>query len=307
MQPVFDAIVTAAVKHLGCDIAIVQICSGDTYSPKAMATPAGLTPVPGSTVIPVDPDANFPSLAIVSKTMLHVRDWSAIELPPHEQARHEQLGLNSTLYLPLLRGDACVGVLVLGNKRANGFNDKAIALAESFRDQAVIAIENVRLFNETREALERQTATAEILKVISGSPTARSRCSTRSSPACCGCSARSSRPCAVRTRVRSRWPAVGGKEGIERQVANSPCRWATHPSAASCMLSRQTRQCMALDDPAAPSATRDLRGSSASTPCSCTPMLCDDQVIGARYDAPSRQGLQRQGGRAACGRSPTRR
>ena len=169
VQPVFDAIVTTAVKRLGCDIAIVQIVSGDTYSPKAMATPAGLTQVPGSTVMPVDPAANFPSRAIVSKTMLHLRDWSTIELPAHEQVRHEQLGLNSTLYLPMLRGDACVGVLVLGTKRANAFNDKAIALAESFRDQAVIAIENVRLFNETREALERQTATAEVLQVISRS------------------------------------------------------------------------------------------------------------------------------------------
>jgi len=169
VQPVFDAIVTTAVKHLGCDIAIVQICSGDTYSPKAMATPAGLVPVPGSTVMPVDPEANFPSRAIVSKAMLHLRDWSAIELPAHEQVRHEQLGLNSALYLPLLRGDACVGVLVLGTRRANGFNEKAIALAESFRDQAVIAIENVRLFNETREALEQQQAAAEILSVISSS------------------------------------------------------------------------------------------------------------------------------------------
>ena len=169
VQPVFDAIVTTAVKRLGCDIAIVQICKGDTYSPKAMATPAGLTPVPGSTVMPVDPDANFPSRAIVGKTMLHLRDWSEIELPAHEQVRHEQLGLNSTLYLPLLRGDACVGVLVLGNKRANAFNDKAIALAESFRDQAVIAIENVRLFNDTKESLERQTATARILSAMSGS------------------------------------------------------------------------------------------------------------------------------------------
>jgi signal transduction histidine kinase/DNA-binding response OmpR family regulator len=135
-----------------------------------MATSDGLAPVPGSTEMPVDPSANFPSRAIVSKTMLHLRDWSAIELPPHEQARHEQLGLNSTLYLPLLRGDACVGVLVLGNKRVNGFNEKAIALAESFRDQAVIAIENVRLFNETREALEQQTATASVLRVMGDSP-----------------------------------------------------------------------------------------------------------------------------------------
>jgi GAF domain-containing protein/CheY-like chemotaxis protein len=169
VQPVFDAIVTTAVKHLACDIAIVQICSGDTYSPKAMATPAGLTPVPGSQVMAVDPQANFPSRAIVGKSTLHVRDWAATELPSHERMRHEQLGLNSTLYLPLLRGDDCVGVLVLGNKRANAFDDKAIVLAQSFRDQAVIAIENVRLFNETKEALEQQTATAEVLQVISGS------------------------------------------------------------------------------------------------------------------------------------------
>ncbi len=169
VQPVFDAIVATAVKRLGCDIAIVQICSGDTYSPKAMATPAGLTPVPGSTVMPVDPEANFPSRAIVGRTMLHLRDWSAIELPAHEQARHEQLGLNSTLYLPLLRGDACVGVLVLGSKRAYAFSDKAIALAESFRDQALIAIENARLFNETREALEQQKASGEVLAAISSS------------------------------------------------------------------------------------------------------------------------------------------
>ena len=60
--------------------------------------------------------------------MLHVPDWTAIELPAHEQARHEQLGLNSALYLPLLRGEVCVGVLVLGSKRAHAFNDKAIAL-----------------------------------------------------------------------------------------------------------------------------------------------------------------------------------
>ena len=108
----------------------------------------------------------FPSRAIRSKAMLHVPDWGAAELPPHEQVRHEQLGLNSALYLPLLRGDDCVGVLVLGSKQPNAFNAKAVALAESFRDQALIAIENTRLFNETQEALERQTATAEILEVI---------------------------------------------------------------------------------------------------------------------------------------------
>ena len=171
VQPVFEEIVSTAVRFLACDIAIVQRCHGTNYYPAAAATPAGPMVIPGPALLPVDPEANFPSRAISSKTMLHLPDWSAIDLPPHERVRHEQLGINSALYLPLMRGDICVGTLVLACKRAHGFNDKSIALAESFRDQAVIAIENARLFNETKEALERQTATAEILRVISGSIT----------------------------------------------------------------------------------------------------------------------------------------
>ncbi|MFN0160864.1 MAG: GAF domain-containing protein, partial [Burkholderiales bacterium] len=169
VQPVFDAIVTTAVSRLGCDLAFVQTVNDNTYSPKAMATPAGLAPVPGMQVMPVDPSVNFPSRAIASKTKLHVPDWSAIELPPHENVRHQQLGVNSSLYLPLLRGESCVGLLTLASKRPNAFNDKAVALAESFRDQALIAIENTRLFNETQEALEQQRASSDVLQVIAGS------------------------------------------------------------------------------------------------------------------------------------------
>jgi two-component system NtrC family sensor kinase len=78
--------------------------------------------------------------------------------------------LNSASYLPLLRGGECIGVLGVGDLKPGSFSEAEIALAESFRDQAVIAIENTRLFNETKEALERQTATADILKVIASSP-----------------------------------------------------------------------------------------------------------------------------------------
>src|SRR5262249_1786640 len=64
-----------------------------------------------------------------------------------------------------------IGAILVGRPVLGLFPDEQVALLQTFADQAVIAIENVRLFNETKEALERQTATSEILRVISSSPT----------------------------------------------------------------------------------------------------------------------------------------
>ena len=84
--------------------------------------------------------------------------------------------MNSALYLPLLSQGQCVGLLALAGKVPNAFGTAEIAQAEAFRDQALIAIENVRLFEaeqqctqELTEALEQQTATSEVLSVISSS------------------------------------------------------------------------------------------------------------------------------------------
>ena len=102
--------------------------------------------------------------------MLHLPDWSVVDVPEHERATEVRRN-QFALMLPLLSEGECIGVLVFGRVVQGSFSDGEIAMAESFADQAMIAIQNARLFNETTEALERQTATAEILKVISGSPT----------------------------------------------------------------------------------------------------------------------------------------
>src|SRR5262245_8411109 len=169
-QPVFEAIVLAAVRLLGCDRAHFLRCDNTNFFPVAIAGPEGLLAAEATAPVPIDPNANLPSRAIVARKDLYFPDLSEIELPAFERTARNLQGINSSLLLPMLRGAECIGVLALASKRVNNFDDGDIALAKSFRNQAVIAIENARLFKETKEALEQQTATSEVLEVISSSP-----------------------------------------------------------------------------------------------------------------------------------------
>ncbi len=108
--------------------------------------------------------------AFAQRRTVHIEDVLADESYTYREA--QQLGQFQTLLsVPLLQQDRAIGVIALWRTTQRPFGAEEIALVESFADQAVIAIENVRLFNETKEALDRQTATGEILRVISGSPT----------------------------------------------------------------------------------------------------------------------------------------
>lgn len=90
---------------------------------------------------------------------------------PEYDAGAGLFNVRSIIGVPLTRGEEIVGVLILRRDEPKPFTPEEISLLETFADQASIAIENVRLFDETKEALERQTATSEILRVMAASPT----------------------------------------------------------------------------------------------------------------------------------------
>ena len=171
VMPVVDVIVSAARRLLGCHLSAFLRRDSEALVQLSHATTGGAARSK-SGAIPVDPQHNFPSRALVSKAPVHIPDWSAVELTDHEQVVYDKTGTRSSLFLPLLRGpdQEALGVLTFQRDKPVPFSKADIVLAQSFADQAAVAIENVRLFSETKEALERQTATAEVLRVMAQSP-----------------------------------------------------------------------------------------------------------------------------------------
>jgi GAF domain-containing protein/CheY-like chemotaxis protein/nitrogen-specific signal transduction histidine kinase len=168
LQPVFETIVATATRLCAADGGLITNLDSEGYrqvasfsaSPEYAAFQARLLPVNRGTLT---------GRVVLEGRVVHVADLAAD--PEYNLPDDIRLGkVRTTLGVPMLRQGVVVGTINLWRQRVQPYTDRQIELVRTFADQAVIAIENARLMTETREALEQQTATAEVLQVINSSP-----------------------------------------------------------------------------------------------------------------------------------------
>jgi PAS domain S-box-containing protein len=175
MKPVFEAILVNALRICDAKFGHILLYDGARFH----AT--HLHDVPPSYRAfwdehgPITPGRNSALGRLVrTKQLEHIPDLKAdsayAERQPLRVVTVEQAGARSFLAVPMLKQNTLVGAIIIYRQQVRPFTERQIELVKNFADQAVIAIENVRLLNEQREALERQTATAEVLQAINSSP-----------------------------------------------------------------------------------------------------------------------------------------
>jgi GAF domain-containing protein len=174
LAPVFDALLEKALRLCEANFGVMAtVESGALVFHAQRNLPAPFLEYLQREPHDITPN-NLIGRAMLGRTVVHVADIEAEEpfrlRVPMAVAASELAGIRTMLFVPLVKDDAALGVFTIYRTEVRLFSDKQVALLQNFAAQAVIAMENARLITETREALEQQTATAEVLQVINSSP-----------------------------------------------------------------------------------------------------------------------------------------
>jgi transcriptional regulator with GAF, ATPase, and Fis domain len=173
VQPTFDAIAASAMTLCGAANGAVFRFDGSLIH---FVAHSGMTPAELDTILPTRPPGRGTpaARAIMTREVVHIADIATD--PEFAHLSVAQAGFHTALSVPMLRDGTPIGTINVTRRRVEPFSDKQVDLLKTFADQAVIAIENVRLFNELnertgdlQESLEYQTATSDVLEVISRS------------------------------------------------------------------------------------------------------------------------------------------
>jgi GAF domain-containing protein len=169
LQMVLDTLVESAARLCDAHYAMIFRGEGDTFKLAANHGFAGEYREWMQRQVIERRRGTLVGRTVLDRKMVHIPD--AVIDPDYTWSESiKRGGFRTMLGVPLLREGTPIGVIALCRSNVSPFTDRQIELVTTFADQAVIAIENVRLFDETQQALEQQTATADILKVIASSP-----------------------------------------------------------------------------------------------------------------------------------------
>jgi len=282
VQPVFQAIADSAKRLIGGFSTAVYRVFNDIVDLVAFT--------------PTNPESDgalkaaFPMHRNEVPAVALVQNGETAQIPDSEAADAQTRrlgrarGWRSVTFTPLMNQDAFIGFIVCTRRETGVLGEHHVKLLRTFADQAVIAIENARLFNETKEALERQTATADILKVIASSP-------TNVQPvfdAIVNCATKLFEPCSATITTlkddKLHWNAIASRlPGFDPEGAKAiypiPLDPDRSPSARA-MLERRIIEIPDCTAPDTPEFTRKAAAAGGFRSCTFVPLMHHDTSIG---------------------------